>query len=678
MNPVFKFKVSTDNKQRRKSMATQEKEEILSVSLEKREFEVPEALRKEAYINSMDQYESMHRESLEDPEKFWGKVADEFLEWEKKWDSVFSWEDEDKVKFKWFAGARLNVSVNCLDRHARSSRKDKAAIIWEGDDPGESRTYTYQELHKEVNRFANVLKANGVKKGDRVAIYLGMIPELPITMLGCARIGAVHSVVFGGFSSDALRDRIEDAGAKVLVTADAGLRGSKVVRLKDAADRALSGAKSVERVIVVNRADQEVSMKSGRDLWWSEEMEKAEEWCEPESMDAEDPLFILYTSGSTGKPKGVLHTTAGYLLYVAATHKWTFDMKEDDVFWCTADIGWVTGHSYIVYGPLANGSTTLMFEGVPSYPDPGRFWAVVEKYKVNQFYTAPTALRALMREGEDWPKKYDLSSLRILGSVGEPINPEAWVWYYQNIGGGRCPIVDTYWQTETGGFVITPLPGAMKVKPGSASKPFFGVECKILRDDGTECGVNEGGYLVINRPWPGLMRTVFGDHQRFIETYWRKFPGRYTTGDGARVDEDGYFWLMGRLDDVINVSGHRMGTAEIESALVAHRAVAEAAVVGMPHEVKGQGIYAFVMLKAGIEPAEDLKSELTKYVRKEIGPIATPDKIQFVDALPKTRSGKIMRRILKKIASGQVDELGDTTTLADPSVVNALVRGASA
>ncbi len=658
-------------------MAEQSKE-ILSMAIEERVFDVPDNLKKDAYINSMEKYEQMYRESLDNPDKFWARLADEFMSWDKKWESVFEWEDKDQVKFSWFKGGKLNVSVNCLDRHVKTWRKNKAALIWEGDEPGTDKTLTYFDLYREVNRFANVLKNNGIKKGDRVAIYLPMVPELPITMLACARIGAVHSVVFGGFSSDALRDRILDSECKMLVTADAGFRGSRIVPLKANADAALEQAECVDKVIVVNRADQDVPMQSGRDLWWHEETgsPELEPYCQPESMDAEDPLFILYTSGSTGKPKGVLHTTAGYLLYVAATHKYAFDIKDDDTFWCTADIGWVTGHSYIVYGPLANGSTSVMFEGVPSYPDPGRFWAIVEKYGINQFYTAPTAIRALMREGDKWPNKSDLSSIKILGSVGEPINPEAWMWYYQNIGGEQCPIVDTYWQTETGGFLITPLPGAMKIKPGSASKPFFGVEPSVLREDGTECEENEGGYLVIQRPWPALMRTVYGDHQRFIDTYWIKFKGRYTTGDGARIDEDGYIWLMGRLDDVINVSGHRLGTAEIESALVAHSSVAEAAVVGMPHDVKGQGIYAFIMLKSGVDGDEDLKKQLVKHVRKEIGPIATPDKIQFTDALPKTRSGKIMRRILKKIAAGETKELGDTTTLADPSVVDSLIQGA--
>jgi acetyl-CoA synthetase len=657
-----------------KKMA-EEKKEIKSLSIEDRVFEIPKNVQSSAYINSMDQYEKMYRESLDQPDQFWAKVADEFLTFDKKWDTVFEW-DKEKMIFSWFKGAKLNVSVNCIDRHIKTWKKNKAAIIWEGDSPHESRVLTYMDMYREVNKFANVLKKHGIKKGDRVAIYLPMIPELPITMLACARIGAIHSVVFGGFSADALRDRILDSECKMLVTSDASYRGSRVVPLKQNADAAIEKADCIKAVIVVNRANQNVPMKEGRDFKWEDEMKSVPTFCEPVMMDAEDPLFILYTSGSTGKPKGVLHTTAGYLVYTASSLKWCFDIKDEDTWWCTADIGWVTGHSYIVYAPLCNGFTSIMFEGVPTFPDPGRFWAVVEKYKVNQFYTAPTAIRALMKEGEEWPKKHDLSSLRILGSVGEPINPEAWIWYHENIGKGKCPIVDTYWQTETGGFIITPMPGAFKGKPGSASKPFFGLEATVNREDGSVCGVNEGGYLVMHRPWPGLMRTVYGDHQRFIDTYWKKFPGKYSTGDGARLDQDGYFWLMGRLDDVINVSGHRLGTAEVESALVSHPAVAESAVVGMPHEIKGQGIYAFVILKTGQTPSDELKKSLIAHVRKEIGPIATPDKIQFTDGLPKTRSGKIMRRILKKIAAGETKDLGDTSTLADPSVVEFLIKGA--
>ncbi len=651
-------------------------QEILSISIENRVFDPPEQLSKTAHITSMEQYQQMWEESRDDPDGFWGKQARELLDWDKQWDKVFEWEDQEDIIFSWFKGGKLNVSVNCLDRQLKT-RGDKPALVWEGDEPGVDTTLTYRELYDEVNKFASVLKKKGIKKGDCVCIYMPMILELPIAMLACTRIGAIHSIVFGGFSSDSLRDRILDSQAKMLITSDGGKRGGRDVPLKANADAALEGADGVESMIVVRHTHGDVPMIEGRDLWWHEQMQAddVQGYCEPEPMDAEDPLFILYTSGSTGKPKGVLHTTAGYLLYVTSSFKYIFNMDEKDVFWCTADIGWVTGHSYIVYGPLCNGATSVMFEGVPTYPDPGRFWAVVDKYKVNQFYTAPTAIRAIAKEGDEWPAKYDLSSLKLLGTVGEPINPEAWIWYYKTIGKERCPIVDTYWQTETGGFIVTPLPGAMPLKPGSACKPFFGVFPKIVREDGSECKVNEGGYLIIERPWPGIMRTVYQAHERFKETYWARFPGNYTTGDGARKDEDGYYWIMGRLDDVINVSGHRMGSAEVESALVSHRLVAEAAVVGMPHDIKGQGIYAFVTLNAGIKTTEDLKNELIKHVRTEIGPIASPDKIQFTDGLPKTRSGKIMRRILKRIASGEVSELGDTTTLADPGVVKELVAG---
>ncbi|MCX8042776.1 MAG: acetate--CoA ligase [Desulfobacterota bacterium] len=641
-------------------------------------FDVPENLRKIAYINSMEQYEKMYKESIEQPEKFWAKMAEEHIEFFKKWDKVLEW-NFDEPRIEWFKGAKLNVSYNCLDRHIKTARKNKAALMWQGEPVDEARTYTYIELYYEVNKFANVLKKKGIKKGDRVSIYLPMIPELPIAMLACARIGAIHSVVFGGFSADALRDRIQDCQAKLLITSDASYRSGKSIDLKGNADQAMEACPSIETCIVVKRTGAKVNMKEGRDVWWHDEMNAKDikPYCEPEHMDAEDPLFILYTSGSTGKPKGACHTTAGYLLYVTTTLKYVFDLKEEDTFWCTADIGWVTGHSYIVYGPLSNGAASVMFEGVPSWPDYSRFWKIVEKYKVTQFYTAPTAIRAIAAQGDSWVEGIDLSSLKILGTVGEPINPEAWLWYYKKIGGERCPIVDTYWQTETGGFLITPIPGAMKIKPGSANRPFFGVKPIILREDGkSEADVNEGGYLCITQPWPGMMRTVYGDHQRFKETYFTQFPGKYYTGDGARKDADGDFFLMGRLDDVINVSGHRMGTAEIESALVSHPKVAEAAVVGFPHEIKGEGIYAYVTLNAGVEKSDALKKELIAHVRKEIGPIATPDKIQWADGLPKTRSGKIMRRILKKIAAGQIDkkEFGDTTTLADPSVVDDLIK----
>ncbi len=651
----------------------EEKKTITSMMEENRKFSPPKEFSAKAHIKSLEEYKKIYQRSISDPDGFWGEQAQN-LEWFKKWDKVLDYSFKDNLYVKWFQGGKINVSYNCLDRHLKTAKKDKPAIVWEGE-PGESRTYTYAQLHVEVCKFANVLKKKGIKKGDRVTIYMPMIPELPIAMLACARIGAIHSIVFGGFSAEALRDRIQDATANALITTDASYRSGKVIGLKTNADVALANCPTVKTVIVYNRTNTKVDMKAGRDFWWHEEMAAPDikPVCEPEKMDAEDPLFILYTSGSTGKPKGVLHTTAGYLLYVMTTFKWIFDYRDEDTFWCTADIGWVTGHSYIVYGPLAAGATSLMFEGVPNYPKPDRFWEIVEKYKVSIFYTAPTALRAMMRDGDKWPLGRNLSSLRLLGTVGEPINPEAWIWYYKVIGKEKCPIVDTWWQTETGGILITPLPGAVAIKPGSATKPFPGVEAAVIREDGSTADPNEGGYLVIKKPWPGMMRTVYGQHERFKETYFIQFPGLYFTGDGARVDEDGDFWLMGRVDDVINVSGHRIGTAEVESALVSHASVAEAAVVGMPHDIKGQGIYAFVTLKAGLGKTDDLKKTLVAHVRKEIGPIATPDKIQFTDSLPKTRSGKIMRRILKKIAAGDVRDLGDTTTLADPSVVQTLV-----
>jgi len=647
---------------------------ITSMMGEKRVFQPPKELSEKAYIKNMEQYREIYERSIKDPEKFWAEAAEQ-LHWFKKWDKVLV-DNFREAKHEWFVGGKLNVSYNCLDRHLNGWRKNKAAIIWEGD-IGDTRVMTYQQLHREVCRFANVLKKIGVKKGDRVTIYLPMVPELPIAMLAIARIGAVHNVVFGGFSAEALKDRILDCGSKVLICCDGYYRGGKVIRSKDNADLALQSCPDVKDVIVLQRANIGVPLKEVRDRWWHDLMADSdiEPCADPEVMDSEDPLFILYTSGSTGKPKGVLHTSAGYLLYVMQTAKWIFDLKDEDTHWCTADIGWITGHSYIVYGPLSLGATTMMFEGIPTYPHPDRFWELVEKYQVNIFYTAPTALRSLMREGDDWVNKHDLSSLRILGTVGEPINPEAWIWYYNVIGKGKCPIVDTWWQTETGGILITPLPGAIPTKPGSATLPFPGILPAVLREDGTPAGVNEGGYLVIKRPWPGLMRRVYGDPERFKNTYFVRFPGNYTTGDSARVDEDGYFWLMGRMDDVIKISGHRIGTAEVESALVSNTAVAEAAVVPMPHEIKGQAIYAFVTLKVGIEPSDDLKKQLVQHVRKEIGPIASPEKIQFANALPKTRSGKIMRRILVKIASGDIDNLGDTSTLADPTVVQALVEG---
>ncbi len=648
-----------------------------SVMEETRKFDPPLELSEKAYIKSMAQYKLLYERSMKDPEGFWAELAEQ-LDWFKKWGKVLEY-DFVEANIKWFLGGKINVSYNCLDRHLNTWRKNQAALIWEGEPVGESRVYTYQQLHHEVCKFANVLKKMGVKKGERVSIYLPMIPELPIAMLACARIGAIHSVVFGGFSAEALRDRILDCGAKTLITCDAGYRSGKFVPTKQNADAALAECPDVKKVVVVKRSGAPVNMAKDRDFWWDELMSADDitPVCKAEVMDAEDPLFILYTSGSTGKPKGVLHTTAGYLLYVYQTFKWIFDYHDEDTFWCTADIGWVTGHSYIVYGPLAFGATSLMFEGVPNYPKPDRFWDIVEKYKVSIFYTAPTAIRAMMKDGDDWPKKHDLSSLRILGSVGEPINPEAWMWYYNAIGNRRCPIVDTWWQTETGGILITPLPGAIPIKPGSATLPFPGVGAKIVREDGTECATNEGGMLLITKPWPGMMRGVFGKggQERFKDTYFSRFPGYYLTGDGARRDEDGYFWLMGRVDDVINVSGHRLGTAEVESALVSHPSVAEAAVVGFPHEVKGDGIFAYVTLKTGKTPSDELKKELTTHVRKEIGPIATPDVIQFAEGLPKTRSGKIMRRILKLIAKGDTTNLGDTSTLADPGVVPVLVEG---
>jgi len=646
---------------------------ITSMMEEKRVFKPSKELSQQAYIKTMAQYNKIYQKSIADPAAFWGEMAEQ-LDWFKKWDKVLV-EDFGNAKHEWFVGGKLNVSYNCVDRHLKTARKNKAAFIWEGD-IGDTKTLTYQQLYYEVNKFANVLKKLGVKKGDRVSVYLPMIVELPIVMLACARIGAIHSVVFGAFSGDALRDRMNDCESTVLVCSDGYYRSGKTINSKDNADDALKSCPTIKKVVVVKRAGNPIKMEAGRDLWYHDLMNDPDlpKYCKPEECDAEDPLFILYTSGSTGKPKGVLHTQAGYLLYTALTFKYVMDYKDEDTYFCTADIGWITGHSYNCYGTLANGATMVLFEGVPTYPNPDRFWELIEKYRVSIFYTAPTALRSLMRDGDAWPNKHDLSSLRILATVGEPINPEAWMWYYNIIGKGKCPIVDTYWQTETGGFMLTPLPGATPIKPGSATMPFFGIDPAIIREDGTPCDVNEGGYLVIKKPWPGLMRGVYGDPARFKKTYFERFPGVYTTGDGARKDEDGYYWLMGRIDDVIKVSGHRIGTAEVESAFVAHPKVAEAAVVGMPHPVKGEGIYAFVTLKAGVPKTEELKKELVAWVRKQIGPLASPDKIQFADALPKTRSGKIMRRILTKISAGDVGNLGDTSTLADPSVVDTLVN----
>ena len=632
----------------------------------------PVALRnaEEAYIDEA-RYQEMYRRSIENPEEFWSEQAEKYLTYTKKWDQVMSY-DYVTGAIAWFSGAKLNATVNCIDRHLEA-RGDQIAIIWEGDDPSEQQHISYKELHESVCRFANLLKSRGVRKGDRVSIYMPMIPEAAVAMLGCARIGAVHSVVFGGFSPDSLRDRILDSDCRVVVTADEGPRGGRPVPLKANVETALAECPDVHTTIVVRRTGAEVPGDAKRDIWYHEGMASVSPDCEPEEMDAEDPLFILYTSGSTGKPKGVLHTTAGYQLYAAMTHQLVFDYKDGEVYWCTADVGWITGHSYIVYGPLANGATTLMFEGVPTYPDGSRFWNVVDKHAVNIFYTAPTAIRALMSLGDGPVLSADRTSLRILGTVGEPINPEAWEWYYRVVGGQQCPIVDTWWQTETGGILITPLVGATPLKPGSATRPFFGIQPALLDDEGNEVDGAGVGNLVIRRSWPGQMRTVYGDHERFVSTYFARYPGYYMTGDGARRDEDGYYWITGRVDDVINVSGHRMGTAEVESALVLHDLVAEAAVVGYPHEIKGQGIYGYVTLMVGSDPSDELKRDLVNLVRKEIGPFAAPDIIQWAPGLPKTRSGKIMRRILRKIAASEIDDLGDTSTLADPSVVDDLV-----
>ena len=632
----------------------------------------PVALRnaEEAYIDEA-RYQEMYRRSIENPEEFWSEQAEKYLTYTKKWDQVMSY-DYVTGAIAWFSGAKLNATVNCIDRHLET-RGDQIAIIWEGDDPSEQQYISYKELHESVCRFANLLKSRGVRKGDRVSIYMPMIPEAAVAMLGCARIGAVHSVVFGGFSPDSLRDRILDSDCRVVVTADEGPRGGRPVPLKANVETALAECPDVHTTIVVRRTGAEVPGNAKRDIWYHEGMASVSPDCEPEEMDAEDPLFILYTSGSTGKPKGVLHTTAGYQLYAAMTHQLVFDYKDGEIYWCTADVGWITGHSYIVYGPLANGATTLMFEGVPTYPDGSRFWNVVDKHSVNIFYTAPTAIRALMSLGDGPVLSADRTSLRILGTVGEPINPEAWEWYYRVVGGQQCPIVDTWWQTETGGILITPLVGATPLKPGSATRPFFGIQPALLDDEGNEVDGAGVGNLVIRRSWPGQMRTVYGDHERFVSTYFARYPGYYMTGDGARRDEDGYYWITGRVDDVINVSGHRMGTAEVESALVLHDLVAEAAVVGYPHEIKGQGIYGYVTLMVGSDPSDELKRDLVNLVRKEIGPFAAPDIIQWAPGLPKTRSGKIMRRILRKIAASEIDDLGDTSTLADPSVVDDLV-----
>ncbi|TXT57039.1 MAG: acetyl-CoA synthetase [Candidatus Thorarchaeota archaeon] len=658
-----------------------DEKKITVTSQEERRFPPPKSFVEKAYIKSHEERMKIWKESVENPDDFWLKAATELCYWKKKPTKGLVIKDAERAEFTWFEDGVTNMAYNCLDKHVEAGKGDQVALIWQGEPLDESKTYTYKELLSEVNKAANVLKNLGVKKGDRVTIYLPMIPELAIIMLACVRIGAVHSIVFGGFTADSLKDRILDCEGKVLVTADGYYRAGKVIPQKKGADVALEETPIVEKVLVVKRVGlDDTPWTEGRDVWYHEEYEKVDDKCEPEWMNAEDPLFILYTSGSTGKPKGVLHTTGGYMVYTTHTFLHIFDWHEGDVYWCTADIGWITGHSYITYGPLSAGSTTLMFESVPTYPDNDRFWLEVERWKVNQFYTAPTAIRALMRFGEEPVRKHDLSTLDLLGTVGEPINPEAWMWYHEEIGKKECPIVDTYWQTETGGVIITPLPGATATIPGSCTFPYFGVDPVIVDEAGVPVGANEGGYLCMKRPWPGLMRTVYGDHDRFVSTYWSQFKDpdtgkpMYYTGDGSRTNDDGYYFVMGRLDDVLKVSGHRLGTAEIESALVKHPAVAEAAVVGFPHEIKGEDIYVFATLKEGVEKSDDLRKELTQHVRTEIGPIAKPAKIQFADALPKTRSGKIMRRILKRIAAGKIEDIGDTTTLADPTVVETLIR----
>ncbi len=639
--------------------------DITSVLNEKRVFEPSAEFVRQAHVRGAEDHERLCREADSDPDTFWARAA-EAIPWIRRWDKVCDWSGAPFAK--WFVGGQTNASLACVDRHLSTWRRNKAAIVWEGE-PGEVRTLTYQQLHVEVCRFANVLRhILGVQKGDRVAIYMPLIPELPIAMLACARIGAIHTVVFGGFSAEALKDRINDAQAKVVVTADGGYRRGAIVPLKAAVDEALKDTPSVTGTVVVRRTAEGVPMHGGRDYWWHEVMAAARAECPPEPLDSEHPLYTLYTSGTTGKPKGILHTTAGYLVQTTLSTKWVFDLKDEDLYWCTADIGWVTGHSYVVYGPLANGATVLMYEGAPNWPEPDRFWSIIERHRVNILYTAPTAIRAFIKWGDQWPLKHDLSSLRLLGTVGEPINPEAWMWYHHVIGKARCPIVDTWWQTETGAILITPLPGAVPTKPGSATRPFPGIAADVVDDKGKPVPPNTGGRLVIKRPWPSMLRTIYGDPDRFVKQYWSQFPGLYYTGDGARRDEDGYFWLMGRLDDVIKVSGHRLGTMEIESALVAHDVVAEAAVVGRPDEITGEAIVAFVTLEAGTKPSNALKEELREHVKKEIGAIAKPAEIRFTDALPKTRSGKIMRRLLKEIASGS-KTIGDTTTIEDLSVV---------
>ncbi|MCK6553645.1 acetate--CoA ligase [Candidatus Binatia bacterium] len=637
--------------------------DIESLLNENRVFPPPADFSRQAHVGSVADYERLVRAAAEDPERFWSDLASE-LDWFTPWRTVLDW----KPPFaRWFVGATTNIAHNCIDRHLGSWRRNKAAIVWEGE-PGDARTLTFHDLHREVCRFANVLKRFGVTKGDRVGLYLPMIPELPIAMLACARIGATHSVIFGGFSADALRDRLNDAQAKLVVTADGGYRRGAVVPLKANADAALRDTPSVENVVVVRRTGETVPMKGGRDRWWHELMEEADATCPAEALDSEHPLFILYTSGTTGKPKGVVHTTGGFMVHTYATSKWIFDLKEEDTFWCTADIGWVTGHSYVAYGILANGATTLMYEGAPNFPEPDRNWQIIDKYGVTVFYTAPTAIRSFIKWGRHWPQKHSLQSLRLLGSVGEPINPEAWIWYHEEIGKGRCPIVDTWWQTETGGIMITPLPGVTPTKPGSATRPFPGIDVDVVTREGKPVEANQGGLLVIKRPWPGMLRTIYGDPDRYVQQYWSQIPGMYFTGDGARRDADGYFWIMGRVDDVVNVAGHRLGTMEVESALVSHQAVAEAAVVGRPDPLKGQAIVAFVSLEHGHKATDELRLQLREHVAREIGAFARPEDIRFADALPKTRSGKIMRRLLRDIAGGK-ETIGDTTTLEDLSVL---------
>ncbi|MCH2431881.1 MAG: acetate--CoA ligase [Candidatus Poseidoniia archaeon] len=637
-------------------------------------YEPTDTARNRAHIGSFDEYKKMYDYSIEQPEAFWAEQA-ERISWFKKWNRVWDW-DFNSANVKWFEGAKLNACYNCVDRHVIDGYGEKTALIWEGNNPNESQTYTYNDLLEKVQLAANALKNLGVEKGDRVCIYMQMIPELAVAVLACARIGAIHSVVFGAFAPDSLEARINDSECKLLITQDTGVRGTKDdIPMKSNADIAVQKTPSIDNILVVKRTGSSVEMEEERDVWWHDALSSADSECEPEEMEAEDPLFILYTSGSTGKPKGVMHTTGGYMVYTSTTHHYIFDYHPDEIYWCTADIGWITGHSYIIYGPMANRAITMMFEGVPNYPDFGRFWEIIEKHKVNKFYTAPTALRALMKEGDKWPNKYNLDSLRILGTVGEPIKEPEWLWYHNVIGKQKCPIVDTWWQTETGGVMITPLPGVTSTKPGSATLPFFGVVPELLDDEGNVLeGNNVEGNLAIQRPWPSIMRTVYGDHQRFFETYFEKFPGKYFSGDGCKRDEDGYYWITGRVDDVIIVSGHNLGTAEIEGSIGGHPSVAEAAVVGYPHEIKGNAIYAFVTLRTGHEVTADTKNEIIKRVRADIGPHASPEKIQFTEGLPKTRSGKIMRRILRNIASDKVDDLGDISTLADPSVVSSLVE----